>query len=189
MQFVRRRFRALLRPGANAFMRERPADEPFCSQQVWAVMMRLYLGCYFYDDSAGPHSALCGHCGRYVLDSMGIYAIACFQTGWGRVAGHKRLAKLSIRWLESPAGLSALINYKRGQARGLLFGTCSRPADASIFPAVPVPDTAPNSPTVIEFMVSGPCSTVSLTTRRAARDAADSSDAMLVKAMTKNLVD
>ena len=45
MLFARRRLLALLRPGANAFLGQRPADEPFCSQELWAVMMRLYLGC------------------------------------------------------------------------------------------------------------------------------------------------
>ena len=44
MLFARRRFLALLRPGANEFLRQRPADEPFFSQQLWAVMMSLYLG-------------------------------------------------------------------------------------------------------------------------------------------------
>ena len=44
MLFARRRLLALLRPGANAFLRQRPADEPFCSQRLWAVMIHLYLG-------------------------------------------------------------------------------------------------------------------------------------------------
>lgn len=41
MLFLRRRLRALLSLGADAFLRARPADELFCPQKVWAVMMGI----------------------------------------------------------------------------------------------------------------------------------------------------
>ena len=81
MLFARRRLFALLRPGANAFLRSRPADEPFCPKELWSVMMRIYLGCYVYNDSTGPETALCGHCGKHVFDRLGIHAIACCSSG------------------------------------------------------------------------------------------------------------
>ena len=80
MLFNRRLLLALLRPGAKNFLRMRPADEPFCPQQLGAAMMSFYLGFYAYTDSAGPYPALCGHCGKYLLDRRGIHSIACCQT-------------------------------------------------------------------------------------------------------------
>lgn len=67
--------------------------------------MRMYLGCYVYDDSAGPRLPVCGHFGHKVLNWMDIYAMSCSHKGWGRVARHYRMAKLFIRWLASPSGL------------------------------------------------------------------------------------
>ena len=179
MLFARRRLLALLRPGANAFLRSRPADEPFCPRELWSVMMRIYLGCYVYSDSSGPDPALCGHCGKHVLDRLGIHAIACCSSGWGRVARHDRLAKLFLQWLAAPAGLAFQGKYFLGEAEGLLFGTGSRPADALVFPPLPGPGEPPDTPTAIDFMVTGPFNTANLSARRAARRAAASSDALL----------
>lgn len=39
MLFTRHRLLALLRPGTTLFIRARPADEPFCPQQLSAVMI------------------------------------------------------------------------------------------------------------------------------------------------------
>ena len=189
MLFSRRRLLALLRPGANAFLRMRPTDEPFCPQQLWAVIMRMYLGCYVYDDSAGPDLALCGHCGLHVLDRMGIHATTYCSAGWGRVARHDRLAKLYLRWLASPAGLAFQGKYFRGEANGLLFGTASRPADALIFPSLPGPGATIELPTAIDFMVSGNFSTASATACKDARRAAASSDAILDNATAKKETD
>ena len=66
-----------------------------------------------------------------------------------------------------------------GEAEGLLFGTASRPADVLVFPSLPAPGEAPDRPTAIDFVVSGPFSTSSPSTRKAARRAAESSDAIL----------
>ena len=66
-----------------------------------------------------------------------------------------------------------------GESEGLLFGTGSRPADALVFPALPGPGEPLDIPTAIDFMVSGPFNTANVNSRRAARRAAASSDAIL----------
>lgn len=43
--FARRRLPALIRPSASSFLRMWPAYELFFPQQLWAVMMRIFLGC------------------------------------------------------------------------------------------------------------------------------------------------
>ena len=134
---TRRRLLAIRMPGANAFLGARPTDEPFCSKELWSTILRIYQGCCVYEDSTAQSPARCGHCGFDVLEKRGTHAMNVCPNGWGRVARHDRLATLFLRWLVSPAVLSFQGKYFRGEAKGLLFGTASRPADALIFPPVP----------------------------------------------------
>lgn len=97
MLFARRRPLAILRPGSNNFLRDRPADESFCPHELWSVMMRLYLYYFVYDDSGSPELSRCGHCGLHVLDKIAIHAIACCGSGCSRVARHDRLATIVLR--------------------------------------------------------------------------------------------
>ena len=175
----RRRILAIMRPGANTFLGARPMDEPFCTKELWSIIMRMYLGCCVYDDSASPALARCGHCGLNLLDRRGIHATTVCPTGWGRVARHDRLASIFLRWLASPAGLAFQGKYFQGEAKGLLFGTASRPADALVFPPIPTPGERADLPTAIDFVVSGAFSAGCSSSRKAARKAAASSDAIV----------
>ena len=178
MLFTRRRILALLRPGANAFLSTKPDDTPFCSTDMWSMMVRMYLGCYVYDDSSTPTWLRCGCCDELVLDKLGIHAITTCPTGWGRVARHDRQATIFLKWLASPAGLAFQGKYGQGEAVGLLFGTLHRPADALVFPPPAAPGEDPGLPTAIDFLVTGPFSTTSRTGRTAARHAAASPSAI-----------
>ena len=79
--FIRRRIFALLCPGANSFLSTKPDDTPFCSTDMWSMMMRIYLGYYVYDDSSTPTWLRCGCCEELVLDKLGIHAITACSTG------------------------------------------------------------------------------------------------------------
>ena len=68
--------------------------------------MRLYLGCYFYDDAAEPAWLRCGFFDELVLGKLGIHAIAVCFTGWGRVTRHDRQATTFLKWLAYSAGLA-----------------------------------------------------------------------------------
>lgn len=50
--YTRRHILALLRRGANVFLPTKTEDAPSFSTVMCRVMIRLYLGCYVYDDSA-----------------------------------------------------------------------------------------------------------------------------------------
>ena len=100
-------------------------------------------------------------------------------SGWGRIARHGRLATLFLRWLAAPAGLAFQGKYFSGEAKGLLFGTASRPADALIFPPIPAPGEKAELPTAIDFVVSGAFSATCAYSRKAARKAATSSEAII----------
>jgi len=141
--------------------------------------MRMYLGCCVYDDSAGPRLARCGNCGLNVLDKLGIHATTVCPSGWGRIARHDRIATLFLRWLISPAGLAFQGKYFRGEAKGLLFGTASRPADALIFPPITAPGEKVDLPTAIDFVVTGAFNATCASSRKAARKAASSADAIV----------
>ena len=73
---------------------------------MWSMMMRMYLGCYVYDDSAAPTWLRCGCCDELVLDKLGIHAVTTCFTGWGRNARHDRQAIIFLKWLAAPAGLA-----------------------------------------------------------------------------------
>lgn len=127
--------------------------------------MRLYLGFYVYDDSCSPELGRCGHCGMQILDRMGIHATTDCGAGcrnapatprWGRVAIHDRLATIFFRCLASPDGLALKFKYFQDEAKRLLFGKISRPADALIFPPLQAPGAAFELPTAMDFKkVSG----------------------------------
>jgi len=176
--FTRRRILALLRPGANAFLSTKPDDTPFCSTDMWSMMMRIYLGCYVYDDSSTPTLLRCGCCDELVLDKLGIHAITACSTGWGRVARHDRQATIFLKWLASPAGLAFQGKYGGGEALGLLFGTSHRPADALVFPPPTAPGEDPGLTTAIDFLVTGPFTTTNRSGRVDARNAAAYPDAI-----------
>lgn len=186
----RRRIFSILRPKANAFLRARPDEEPFCPQEVWSVMMRLYLNCYVNDDSAGPELAHCGHCVHDVLDRMGIHATTACHLRWGRVARHDRLTTIFLHWLAAKlSGRVSHGSYSQGEARGLLFGTASRPADALIFPATQAPVEPADLPTAINFMASGALCMARASYRTATRRAAESSDRAVDATANKKLKD
>ena len=115
----------------------------------------------------------------HVLGRMGIHATTDCSAGWGRVARHDLLATIFLIWLASSAGLSSQSEYFKGEAKGLLFGTASRPADALVFPPLQAPGQALELPTAIEFRVSGAFSTASVTSRKAARRDATSAQAIV----------
>jgi len=83
--------------------------------------MRIYLGCYVYDDSSTPTWLRWGCCDELFLDKLGIHAITACSTGRGRVARHDRQATIFLKWLASPAGLAYQGKYGGGEAEGLLF--------------------------------------------------------------------
>ena len=139
MLATRRRILAIRMPGANSFLGARPSDEPFFPRELWSIILRLYLGCSVYDDSTVPYPARFGHCSANVLDRRGIHATTVCPTGWGRISRHDRIATLFLRWLAAPADLAFQGKYFKGEAKGLLFGTSSRPADALVFPPIPAP--------------------------------------------------
>ena len=172
--FSRRRILALLRPGANSFLSTRPADTPFCSTDMWSMMMRIYLGCYVYDDSIAQTRLRCGCCDELVLDKLGVHATTNCASGWGRHARHDRQATIFLKWLAAPAGLAYQGKYGQGEAVGLLFGTQHRPADALVFPPPPAPGEDPGRPTAIDFLITGRFCTTSATGRRQARNSAAS---------------
>ena len=176
--FTRRRILALLRPGANSFLSTRPADTPFCSTDMWSIMMRIYLGCFVYDDSTAQSRLRCGSCDEPVLDKLGVHATTNCANGWGRHARHDRQATIFLKWLAAPAGLAYQGKYGQGEAVGLLFGTQHRPADALVFPPPPAPGEDPGRPTAIDFLITGAFSTTSATGRRQSRNSASSPHAI-----------
>lgn len=131
---TRRRLLALLRPGSNDFLSTKPEDTPSCSRDMWSVIMRLYLGCYVYDDSEAPVWLLCICCEELYLDKLGIYAAAVCSTVWERVARHDRLMTVFPKWIASPAFLVIQEKYAQEKAEGHLFGISYRPDDALVFP-------------------------------------------------------
>lgn len=52
LRYTRRRILALLCPCTNSFLSTKSEDTPFWTRDMWIFMMRLYLGCFVYDDSA-----------------------------------------------------------------------------------------------------------------------------------------
>ena len=61
----------------------------------------------------------------------------------------------------------------------MLFGTASRPADALVFPPSPAPGERADHPTAIDFMVTGAFSAASPSSRKVARSAAASANALV----------
>ena len=61
----------------------------------------------------------------------------------------------------------------------MLFGTASRPADALIFPPITSPGEKVDLPTAIDFVVTGAFNATCASSRKAARKAASSADAIV----------
>ena len=68
--------------------------------------MRIYLGCFVYDDSTAPIWLRCGCCDKFVLDKLCIHTITTCFNGRGHNARHDRQATIFPKWLAAPAGLS-----------------------------------------------------------------------------------
>ena len=170
-----RRILALRQPGANSFICAKPNDTPFCSRELWSVMMRLYLGCVVYDDS-GSELLVCGCCGKKKLDRLGIHALTCCGTGWGRVARHDLTAKTTQEHGIEPARLAYEGKYYKGEAKKLLFGSSSKPADVLVYPPACSTGQTVGLPTAMDFMITGAFCFTNPAGRALARKSAASGD-------------
>lgn len=115
-------------------------------------MVRLYLGCYVYEDLLSPVWMRYGCCDEFALDKIGIQSVAA-----------------------PPAGLLFIRKYAQGEAKGLPY----RSANALVFPLPAAPN--PGRPNAIDFMVTGKVITNGRG-RNAARNTAAFSDVILIAA-------
>lgn len=117
--------------------------------------MRVYLGCFVYDDSSTPTWISCGCCNEQVLEKIGTRAIAACSTDCRRFARHDRLANIFLKWLVFIAGLAFLGKRARVEAENLLCCTPHQPADALIFPHLTAPGEDPCRPAAINLSSPG----------------------------------
>ena len=175
----RRRILALREPGANSFLTAKPNETLFCSRELWSVMMKLYLGCVVYDDS-GSELLVCGCCGKKKLDRLGIHALTCCGTGWGRVARHDLTAKTTQKHAIGPARLAYEGKYHKGEAKNLLFGSSSKPADVLVYPPACANGQTIGLPIAMDFMVTGSFCLTNVAGRSLAKQSASSGNVLVL---------
>lgn len=141
------------------------------------MMLKLYYGSFVYDDSDGELILRCGHCGKEIVDRLGIHAISGCSTGWGEVERQNRVAKLTKKSVIAKAGLACVGKYSGRKAPGLLFASPFKPADVLVYLPLTSPGVPPGLPKAIDFLVTRPFATTNVPERSIARKSAVSAEA------------